>query len=217
VRFPADVLVVMAKYPRPGVVKTRLAARFGDEEACALYTAFLQDIAARFGPRSGLVWAVDPPDADPRPIVGGAGAVIGQRGTDLAERMRNCFATLFAGGAARVVMIGADAPHLTDAIVDAAFAALASHDVALVPSADGGYCLIAMRAPVDIFSGVRMSSAHTRDDTLAQIAAGGFSLHLLAPSFDVDEPGDVGKLAELVRRGDLDLRFTSEVLERLGI
>src|SRR5262245_44970671 len=105
----------MAKHPRPGAVKTRLAAAYGAGAACELYTAFLRDIAAKFD-RRGLVWAVDPPDANLRAVVGADAAVIGQHGEDLAERMRACFETLFVGGAARVVMIGADAPHLSDRV-----------------------------------------------------------------------------------------------------
>ena len=215
-QFPADTLVVMAKHPRPGAVKTRLAAAYGVDLACELYTAFLRDIAARFDGSRGLVWAVDPPDAELRAIVGARAAVIGQRGPDLAERMRACFETLFAEGAVRVVMIGADAPHLPDRVIDAAFAALDEHDVALVPSADGGYCLVAVRAAVDVFSGVRMSSATTLEETLARIEASGSSVRLLEPSFDVDEPADVRALAALLRNGDANLPFTRAVLERLG-
>jgi rSAM/selenodomain-associated transferase 1 len=217
VSFPPDVLVVMAKYPRRGTVKTRLAAVYGDEPVCALYTAFLRDIAGRFASRRALVWAVDPPDADLGAIVGASAAVIGQRGADLAERMRCCFEMLFGGGAARVVMIGADAPHLSDRVIDAAFTALDEHDVALVPSADGGYCLIALRAAVDVFTGVPMSSASTLEETLGRIAASGLSVRLLEPSFDVDEPADVTALAALLREGGVDLPLTRTELARLGL
>src|SRR6185436_5260363 len=91
----ADVLAVMARFPTPGAVKTRLAARVGAEAACALYRAFLVDIAARFG--SGpwsLVWAVTPPGADLAVVVGAGGEQIGQEGVDLAERMQRCFVRL---------------------------------------------------------------------------------------------------------------------------
>lgn len=206
----------MAKYPEPGAVKTRLAAHFGDEPVCELYRAFLRDIARRFaGGDRQLVWAVHPPDADLGSIVGASAAVIAQEGGALAERMRHCFAALFAGGASRVVMIGADVPHLPIATIEEAFTALETADVALVPSADGGYCLVGLHAPVDVFSTVRMSTPTVLRDTLGRIESLGLSARLLAPSFDLDEPDDLRALDDLIRRGDVDLPFTRAVLQRM--
>ena len=122
-RFGSDALVVMAKYPIVGSVKTRLARQIGAEWAYRLYDAFLRDIARRFGAGPWqLVWAVDPPGSVLSPIVGAGNCQIDQKGSDLGERMRGCFETLFAGGVQRVVMLGADAPHLPDATIVAAFA-----------------------------------------------------------------------------------------------
>ena len=138
-RLAGDVLVVMAKYPRAGQVKTRLAAHIGAESASALYGAFLLDIADRFDDATRtFVWAVDPPGSDLTSIVGTDHLCINQRGNGLAERMLRCFETLFRAGAERVVMIGADVPHLPADTVGAAFRILDGCDVTLVPSADGG-------------------------------------------------------------------------------
>src|SRR5262245_21926261 len=147
----ADRLVVMARSPVPGEVKTRLATAVGAEAACALYRAFLADLAARFGggPWS-LIWAVTPPDADLGPLVGQRGVQIPQEGDDLAERMHRVFTRLSRDGAKGVVMIGADAPHVADAALAAAFAALEVNDAVLMPTRDGGYCLVGLRAPHDI-------------------------------------------------------------------
>ena len=143
---PADVLVVMARQPVPGAVKTRLARHVGADAACALYRAFLTDIAAGLGAGPWrLTWAVTPADADLRPIVGAGSDCFPQRGADLGERMASCFDDLFGGGAARVVMIGADVPHLGASAVAAAFAALDTADVVLTPTRDGGYCLVGQR------------------------------------------------------------------------
>src|SRR6185436_4929337 len=111
--------------------------------------------------------------------------------------MRWCFETLVAAGAARVVMIGADAPHLPDSVIDGAFAALDDADVVLVPSVDGGYCLIGLREPLDVFSGVRMSTPNTLEDTIRRVERRGWSARLLDASFDIDEPEDLAALEEV--------------------
>lgn len=209
----ADVLVVMARHPTPGAVKTRLARAIGAERACALYRAFLADIAATCASDAwSIVWAVTPADADLRPIVGADARQVAQRGDGLAARMRNAFADLFAAGAARVVMIGADAPHLGAARIAAAFAALASADAVFAPTRDGGYCLVGLAEPVDLFSGIAMGTDVVFAETLAQVA----SLRLRAvqqeETFDVDRPEDLAALAALIAGGAVTLPATAAVL-----
>lgn len=209
----ADVVAIMAKKPVPGAVKTRLARAIGEGAACALAVAFLRDLhaALRAGPWR-LVWAVHPPGADLSAELGEAVERIDQRGADLAERMEACFADLFAGGAERVVMIGADAPHLDAAALGAAFTALAAADAVLRPTRDGGYCLIGLRRPLDLFRGVPMSSAETCARTQARAAELGLELTLLPPTFDVDEARDMDDLAALIARGEAVLPATAAVL-----
>jgi uncharacterized protein len=211
-RVANDVLVVMAKQPVPGAVKTRLGRYVGNEWACRLYRAFLEDIASRFSARDWrLVWAVHPPGADLSAIVG-AHDRLDQQGRDLEERMRRCFEALFARGAERVVMLGADAPHLPDAAIEAAFADLGSSDVTIVPTRDGGYCAIGMRAPWDLFSGVPMSTASVFAETRARAAALGLEVKIVAESFDVDEPEDLKRLEAVIARGAVSLPHVAAVL-----
>ena len=207
-----DVLVVMAKQPAPGTVKTRLGRRLGSDWACRLYTAFLEDIARRFSERDWqLIWAVHPPGTDLSAIVGPHHR-LDQRGRDLAERMWRCFESVFARGAGRVVMLGADAPHLSNAVIEAAFADLGTSDVTIVPTRDGGYCAIGMRAPWDIFSGIHMSTPSVFAETRARAAALGLEVTALAESFDVDEPEDLDKLEAVIAQGAVRLPRTAEVL-----
>jgi rSAM/selenodomain-associated transferase 1 len=209
----ADLLVVMAREPVPGAVKTRLARSVGADAACDLYRAFLADIAARLGNgRWELVWAVTPAGADLVPLIGSEHRRIAQRGGDLGARMCDCFAQLFDGGAARVVMIGADAPHLQDATLHAAFAALAEHDAALLPARDGGYCLVGLRHPHDLFSGIPMGDPTVFARTGARLDALGLRWRELPASFDVDELEDVAELAELIASGGATLPHTAAVL-----
>jgi len=209
----ADVLVVMARSPVPGEVKTRLATAVGAEAACALYRAFVADIAARFGggPWS-LIWAVTPPDADLGPLVGQRGVQIPQEGDDLAERMHRVFTRLSRDGAERVVMIGADAPHVADAALAAAFAALAVDDAVLMPTRDGGYCLVGLRAPHDIFSDIPMGTDEVFERTRQRLHALNLRCHMLEPTFDVDELADVAELANVIDRGSVTLPRTASLL-----
>jgi hypothetical protein len=208
-----NVLVVMAKYPTPGVVKTRLAERVGADAACALYRAFLADIAARCaaGPWS-VVWAVTPGGANLAPFVGTADRQVAQQGGDLAERMRHCFAQLLGAGVQRVVMIGADAPHIAEATLRAAFAALDEDDTVFVPTRDGGYCLVGMRAAHDIFSGIPMGTRAVFEATRARLAALDLQCRVLDTSFDVDDLRDVIELARLIGDGGVRLPHTAAVL-----
>ncbi len=214
--MPADVLVVMARYPTPGAVKTRLAVRLGAEAACTLYAAFLTDLAATLagGPWQ-LRWAVTPPGADLTAFVGAGAATCAQRGADLAARMAHVFEDCFAAGADRVVMIGADAPHLGRERMAQAFAALADHDAVLTPVRDGGYCLVGLRAPHDLFTGIAMGTATVYADTLRRAAALGLRVAVQAPTFDVDEWDDLATLADVLRGGDVRLPATERLLRDL--
>lgn len=213
---PADVLVVMARQPTPGAVKTRLAARIGNAATCALYRGFLTDIAATLGDCPWrLIWAVTPPDGDLRPIVGATADCLAQRGDDLGGRMRHCFADLFAAGAGRVVMIGADAPHLGRERVAAAFAALDEADAVLTPTRDGGYCLVGQNADRDLFSGITMGGPHVFAETVRRIAALGLRPSIQPGTFDVDEWGDLVLLRQLLKDGAVTLPATAAALAAL--
>lgn len=200
----ARALVVMARYPALGEVKTRLVAHYGATQATALYRAFLSDLDARFhqGPRR-LVWAYHPATSPFAEIVHDGAYCLPQQGDDLAARMLACFRTLGGEGFSSVVMIGADAPHTRDAWIVEAEVRLEDVDVVLGPSADGGYFLVAMRKPHDIFSGVTMSTPSVLADTQHIIAAAGLRAHLLSPSFDVDEAADVERLRDELSAPDL--------------
>jgi rSAM/selenodomain-associated transferase 1 len=212
-----DVLVVMARQPTPGAVKTRLAQAIGATAAAALYRAFLADIAATCtSPDWSLMWAVTPPDADLAPIVGVA-RQIAQRGDDLGARMHHVFADLFAGGAARVVMIGADAPHLGAARIAAAFAALERHDAVFIPTRDGGYCLVGLAAPQDLFHPITMGTTSVFAETLAQAARLGLRVARHAESFDIDMVSDLEALAGLLASGEVALPATAAALDAMCV
>jgi uncharacterized protein len=189
------VLAVMARYPVVGEVKTRLAETIGAPRAYVLYRAFLQDIEARWapGPRA-FVWLFHPPEHDFAAQAGPGVRCLPQVGRDLGERLFNGVRRLSGEGFARVIVIGADVPHLHDAWLDEAEQRLDAADIVLGPSDDGGYYLVAMRAAYDIFSGIAMGTPQVLEQTLAKAAGARLSVHLLPRSFDIDTADDLSRL-----------------------
>ena len=114
-----------------------------------------------------------------------------------------------------MLMIGADAPHMAPAGIAQAFDALERNDVAVAASRDGGYCLIGLRAPWNLFAGIAMSTPAVLAATRERAAEYGLSLAIIAETFDVDEPEDLDRLAELVAGAGAHLTHTAAAIEGL--
>jgi uncharacterized protein len=216
----ARALVVVAKYPRTGEVKTRLAVAIGAEPACALYRAFLADMDERLGAAGyAPLWAYTPADAPFATVVADAERCFPQVGPDLNARLRNVFRALLAAGWERVAIVSSDSPHLPLSWLAEAYRALDDHDVVLGPADDGGYSLIAMAAAHEVFDGVTMSTARVLAQTVALAEAQALRVYLLASIFDVDEPSDLPRLAAALREPALRgaLPRTEAVLAWLGL
>jgi rSAM/selenodomain-associated transferase 1 len=213
-------VVVMAKYPAPGTVKTRLARQVGAEGAAELSAAFMRDLDARLR-ASGLavVWAVWPVAAPFERVLPGA-RYFTQEGADLGERMAWVAERVLAEQRRPVVLLGADVPHLDIGIVRAAGALLAAGDAEFVlgPADDGGYYLLGLRQFVPaVFRGIEWGGCRVCAETEARLGALGVRYRLLETSFDVDRPADLVRLVELIDAGGIALPHTAAVLERLGI
>jgi rSAM/selenodomain-associated transferase 1 len=192
----ADHLIVFAKSPRPGEVKTRLAAGLGSALAAALYRAVAEQVLAQTAMGDGrcprtVFFA--PADAGPEMAAWlPAERCRAQEGADLGARMAAAFAWAFAAGAAKVVLIGTDVPALSAEHVDAAREALDTHDVALGPARDGGYYLVALRRPVPaLFEGVPWSTPDVLAETLARVRAAGLGATTLGALGDLDDVEDL--------------------------
>jgi uncharacterized protein len=187
-RPPGPLLVVFAKAPRPGRVKTRLAAGIGAEAALAFYRRTLAAVLGRLdggGPWATLLAVAPDEDAGEDALWPTATPRVPQGPGDLGERMGR-----FLAGATRrapVAIVGTDIPELGAGHVAGAFGALEGHDLVLGPAADGGYWLIGAGAPFPParLAGVRWSTEHARADTLR--AASGLRVALLGELEDVDD------------------------------
>lgn len=216
-------LVVMARYPQPGTTKTRLARSLGDAETHRLYQAFLTDLAGHFaGPDFALHWAYTPADVDYAafvrelvPDLAGYTHSFPQQGADFGARLLHAFQWTQRQGYAAAIVIGSDSPHITRALVCQAQAALQEADVVLGPADDGGYYLIAMREPYDVFTNIPMSTSVVTALTVARARELGLAVKLIDPLFDVDEYADLLRLAELLRVDHALAPATSAVITSL--
>lgn len=212
----SEALVIVAKYPEVGAVKTRLARFIGDERVCQLYLSFIRDLDEKFGGRHRpLFWAYTPPESDFPSLIEATHQCFPQEGSWLGERLLNIFRRLFQQGFQRVAIMSSDSPHMLTEWIDEAFAALAEVDAVFAPAEDGGYNLVGLKQAHDLFSGIAMSTPHVLADTLERARALGLSVHLLPTSFDVDEIEDVEKLRLFLAQNGEPLPHTREILKRI--
>ncbi|MCW5728387.1 TIGR04282 family arsenosugar biosynthesis glycosyltransferase [Parvibaculum sp.] len=192
-------LVIMAKTPQIGRVKTRLARDIGAVAAVRFFRATAAGLIGRVArdPRWRTVLALSPDRAVHEPGIWPDGLPrIAQGPGDLGARMGRLFRDLPPGP---VVIIGADIPGIERRHIAQAFAALGRHDAVLGPAEDGGYWLVGLkRRPriADIFEGVRWSSAQTLADTAKNIRERNMSLALLGRLPDIDTGADYARWKE---------------------
>ncbi|RPD48571.1 glycosyltransferase [Hymenobacter sediminis] len=187
-------LLLFARPPELGRVKTRLAADIGAEAALAVYRQLLTYTRGVAGPVAAhkIVWLAEAgPAADLTDWWPGFEQQPQPPG-DLGQKMEAAFAYSFARQATAVVIIGTDCPGLTTEHLEAAFEALATHDVVLGPATDGGYYLLGMRQLwSSLFQNKAWSTATVRAATMADVEHLGLRLHLLPELSDLDTGADL--------------------------
>ena len=226
----ADVLAIFVKEPRPGAVKSRLAAALGAEAAAEVYRAIAEEVMRRTVPprdEYDRIVAFDPPSA--RAAVGEwlgvtAGALLPQPAGDIGVRMERALDELFRHGARRVALVGTDVPALSYEDVRDALKSLDEHDVALGPATDGGYYLIAVKRPEpELFRGIAWSSGEVLAATLDRVAR--LAVRVLRTIGDVDTVEDLASEWERVRplldqemRGEIEktLAWKQRKIDRRG-
>ncbi len=192
-----ESLGVLAKYPEPGRVKTRLIPALGPEGAAALHNSMVRHTLTRVSEFRGVretetcVYAAG---ADP-----GAFAChfdtqipcVAQSPGDLGQRVLAAFRHLLRDATAAVI-IGSDCPDISPGLLTMAFESLRSSDVVLGPARDGGYYLVGLRRPAPaLFENMEWSTATVLAKTLERAAFLGLSVQLLPALNDVDEPADL--------------------------
>src|SRR5271168_4051411 len=165
-------LVIMAKAPRPGMVKTRLTQSLPVETVTELYRCLLDDTIALARSLGTVEVAIMCPASDVEELTRLAASdvgVVAQRGEGLAAGLTSVFTHFAATGRQRVVAFNSDSPHLPASVLDGAFEALTEHDLVVGPTHDGGYYLVgAKTSHLALFDGDGMGTKSALEALLAR-------------------------------------------------
>jgi rSAM/selenodomain-associated transferase 1 len=217
-------LILFAKEPKPGTVKTRLGPLLTPKQSAAVAEAFLRDSAALVREaeveRRVVSYAPVGSEESMRARLGEGFVFEPQAEGDLGLRLRVAFDRALTSANARVVAIGADAPTLPPEVLAEAFDALERHDVVIGPALDLGYYLIGLRRPLpELFVDLKWGTAEVLPTTLARLRCAQVGVHLLPPWYDVDTPDELAFLRAHIDGLSLDGRrpvpkATTAVLEQ---
>jgi rSAM/selenodomain-associated transferase 1 len=225
--IPSRSLLLFARYPAAGRVKTRLVPRYTPEEALELHRALLadsldllNDAAARTS-AAAVLYLSEPGNLDAELSARqGAACVAVQQGLDLGERLAKAFEERFSAGSRQVVVLGSDSPHLPPERIVRAFDQLESHQVVVGPARDGGYYLIgATRLHPELFRAIPWGTGQVYRETVRRARQEGIPLASLPAWDDVDTPEALAALWKEIQnrqeRADSSIpRATQALLRR---
>ena len=211
-------LVILARNPESGTVKTRLAASIGDAAAAALYRAFLLDLGRKLAthPAWVLYWAFAPADSPLPADIAGVEKTFAQAGSDLGERMASAIERVLADGHPGAVLIGSDIPHVSIATLEDAIRRVATGaELVLGPAEDGGYYLVGGTSLPPVFRDIPWGSSSVLAETIVAARRAGIEPALVASDYDIDDEEDLERLKGDIRGGRIrDLEATERELER---
>ncbi len=201
-------LVVFAKYPRAGDVKTRLIPAIGAESAAGIARTLFERTVSE-GVRASALLGMDlevrgagAPEAAFRALHPGAWSFAAQGSGDLGERLAHGCRDATSAGARTVLLVGTDCPDLDASVYRAALDALETHSVVLAPATDGGYVLLGVKLHEIqglehlLFRGIPWSTNSVADDTLDHLAKARITAAILPTFPDVDRPEDLASLQD---------------------
>ena len=196
-------LVIMAKAPKAGKVKTRLAQHLPSPAITAFYRCLLDDTITLARSLGTVDVAMMCPGADLSELVSAVDdhvQVVAQKGDGLAAALTSVFAHFANGNRKRIIAFNSDSPHLPPSILEAAFEILSSHDVVVGPTHDGGYYLVGAKAihPA-LFEGDGMGTVNALERLMSRARALELSVGFTPPFYDIDVADDLIQLAAELR------------------
>ena len=217
-----SALIIFAREPKDGKVKTRLARDLPVRVVTCLYKAFIRDViqVVRRVPCEARFIFYDAEGGTSIPFLRKAATGFRfkrQTGRDLGERMHKAFEHCHKNGFRRIAILGSDCVTVTAKDMETAFRALGSHDCVLGPAKDGGYYLIAMSQPCrGVFQGVLWGTSPVLEQTLGKARALGKTVFLLGQRGDIDEIDDLRGFSRRAK-GSSGAMHTQKILARLTV
>src|SRR6202140_40253 len=197
---PNRTLVIMAKAPKPGLVKTRLTESLPSPAVTALYRCLLEDTLALARSLTSVEVAVMCPESDQDELahlLGNTVQVVAQKGEGLAAGLTSVFRHFTGAGRQHVIAFNSDSPHLAPSVLDSAFEILATHDVVVGPTHDGGYYLVgAKSAHLSLFESDGMGTRGALDRLLTRAKVLELSTGFTEPFYDIAIANDLILLAQ---------------------
>jgi hypothetical protein len=201
--YPNRTLVIMAKAPKPGMVKTRLMESLPSAAVTALYRCLLEDTLALGMSLKRVEVAVMCPEADQEELaqlLGNRVQVVAQTGEGLAAGLISVFRHFTAAGRQQVIAFNSDSPHLAPSVLASAFEILATQDVVVGPTHDGGYYLVGAKAAhPTLFESDGLGTRSALDRLLTRTKALELSTGFTEPFYDIDVANDLMLLARELR------------------
>jgi rSAM/selenodomain-associated transferase 1 len=193
----------MAKAPRLGEVKTRLAPSLSPAAVTAFYCCLLDDTLALARSLSDVEVAIMCPDPDVTELAqlaGNEASVVAQKGEGLAAGLTSVFAHFAGDHQRRTIAFNSDSPHLPRSVLEDAFETLAARDVVVGPTHDGGYYLVGAKAShPTLFAGDGMGTSSALERLLSRARDLELSVGFADPFYDIDVADDLTRLAAELR------------------
>ena len=196
-------LVIMAKAPKPGVVKTRLAESLPPVAVTILYRCLLEDTVALALSLKNVRVAVMCRESDKEDLqllLGEKLQIVAQKGEGLAAGLTSVFRHFTADGPQCVIAFNSDSPHLSPSVLESAFQILTTHEVVVGPTHDGGYYLVgAKTSHPSLFEGDGMGTRSALDRLLARTRDLGLLTGFTEQFYDIDVADDLIRLGQELR------------------
>jgi uncharacterized protein len=213
-------LIMFAKYPEKGKVKSRLSKQWDEDMVVHLYRLFIEDLLERLSDGNYCLRVACHPAERQKDFIDQFGqgfSCMAQIGEDLGERMSTAFSRCFSEGHQEVVVIGSDSPDLPIQIVQEAFDAVEKNGTVIGPSFDGGYYLIGFRKESfypGVFEGISWGTDTVFEETMLRLKNAKIPVHVLPPWRDIDRAEDIEALITNNEQTDFATSKTMSFLAR---
>jgi uncharacterized protein len=197
------VLVIMAKAPRLGAVKTRLTSSLSPEDVTAFYCCLLEDTLILARSLDEVDVAIMCPESDLNALMqltGDKANVVAQTGEGLAAGLTSVFAHFAEARQQKTIAFNSDSPHLPQKVLRDAFEILDTHDLVVGPTHDGGYYLVGAKAShPSLFAHDGMGTSTALDRLLSRARTLALTVGFAEPFYDIDVLEDLARLTEELR------------------